>query len=653
LAVLATGIADPSSPVLGRYAIERRLGRGGMATVYLAEDLKLQRRVALKLLHPDLNSALGPERFLREIAVASRLNHPHILPLHDSGEAEGRLFYAMPYVEGESLRQRLEREPQLPVDEAVRILQAVASALDYAHQAGVVHRDIKPENILLGRDPGGGPAHPLVADFGLARALDVAGGERLTATGLALGTPGYMSPEQAAAGDGIDGRTDIYALGCVAYEMLAGVPPFTGPTAQAVMARHAVDTVPPLRTVRAAVPEAVEEAIARALRKVPADRFARADEFAKALQAERAASARRRPRHSGWRRAAAAGAIAAIAAGGLGALFLRPPRAAIPPDAATIAVLPFSSSAEDSALASLGRDLAATIGASLDGVGDIRTADRLSIAAEFRPEDAGPLDRAAVLARRLGAGSVLRGTLAQSGDNVRLDAGLYSTEGLEPLAQGISIIAHRDSLAALTDSVVWSLLRQIWQRGEPPSPSLEAVTTRSLPALRAFLEGERHFEQADMEAATLAYRSAMAADSSFLLAHYRYALALSWVPGSLHRARCGRGSPPWCPQPPGTRAAHGASTRLRLARCGSRAAPRSDPEVSVVLARLVPPGRSLYSRCANARVRLDRGAGSAPSGGRAAPSPYGRMGTPVQVRQRETPAPRGYRTGAGEGTGLE
>src|SRR5262245_5098840 len=189
-----------------------------MATVYQAEDLKLHRRVALKLLHPDLNSALGPERFLREIAVASRLNHPHILPLHDSGEAEGRLFYAMPYVEGESLRQRLEREPQLPVDEADRVLQAVASALDYAHRAGVVHRDIKPENILLARDPGGGPDRPLVADFGLACALDVAGGERLTATGMALGTPGYMSPEQATASQGIDGRTDIYALGCVAYE---------------------------------------------------------------------------------------------------------------------------------------------------------------------------------------------------------------------------------------------------------------------------------------------------------------------------------------------------------------------------------------------------------------------------------------------------
>jgi TolB-like protein len=349
---------------------------------------------------------------------------------------------------------------------------------------------------------------------------------------MALGTPGYMSPEQAAGGHGIDGRTDIYALGCVAYEMLAGAPPFTGPTAQAIMARHAIDPVPPLRTVRAAVPETVEEAIDRALSKVPADRYASADEFARAIQAERAPSVRRRSRRFRWRRAAAAGAITAIAAGGLGALFLRPPRAAIPADAATIAVLPFSSPTGDSALAWLGRDLAATIGASLDGVGDIRTADRLNIAAEFQPGDAGSLDRAAALARRLGAGSVLRGTLARSGDNVRLDAGLYSAEGLEPLARGISIVAHRDSLAALTDSVVWSLLRQIWQRGEQPSPSLEAVTTRSLPALRAFLEGERQFEQGDMDLASLAYRSAMASDSGFLLAYYGYARARSWWAGS-------------------------------------------------------------------------------------------------------------------------
>jgi hypothetical protein len=266
----------------------------------------------------------------------------------------------------------------------------------------------------------------------------------------------------------------------------------------------------------------------RALSKVPADRFAVADEFARALQGESTSSAAAGRRRARLRGGVLVGAIAVTAA--LGAILLRQPRAAIPPSAAMIAVLPFSSPAGDTALVRLGQDLAATISASLDGVGDIRTADRLNIAADFRPGDAISLARAANLARRLGAGSVLRGSLVQSGANVRLDVGLYSTDKLTPLAQGIALTAHRDSMAALTDSVVWSLLSQIWLRGQPPSPSLAAVTTRSLPALRAFLDGERHFDQGDMGEASLAYRSAMTADSSFTLAYYRYVIARSWFP---------------------------------------------------------------------------------------------------------------------------
>ncbi|MGH7512614.1 MAG: serine/threonine-protein kinase, partial [Gemmatimonadales bacterium] len=276
-----------SDALQGRYAIERELGRGGMATVYLARDLKLERRVALKLLRPELRAALGPERFLREIDIAARLTHPNILPLYDAGEADGRLFYAMPYVEGESLRQRLAREPQLPVAEAVRIAGQVAAALAHAHGQGIVHRDIKPENILLAGD------HALVADFGIAKALDASRAEKLTESGLSLGTPAYMSPEQGSGGM-VDARSDLYALGCVTYEMLAGSPPFTGSTAQAILARHAVDPVPPLGTVRSTVPETVAYAIERALAKVPADRFATVGEFARALMADAvpAASAR-------------------------------------------------------------------------------------------------------------------------------------------------------------------------------------------------------------------------------------------------------------------------------------------------------------------------------------------------------------------------
>jgi serine/threonine protein kinase/tetratricopeptide (TPR) repeat protein len=260
-----------------RYAIERELGRGGMATVYLARDLRHERPVALKVLHPELAASLGPERFLREIKLAARLQHPHILTVYDSGDAGGRLWFTMPYVEGESLRDRLRRERQLPIADAVRLTREAALALDFAHRHGAVHRDIKPENILLV------DGQALVADFGIARALS-ASDERLTETGMSIGTPAYMSPEQAAADKSVDARTDIYSLGIVLYEMLAGEPPFTAPTAQAMIARRLIESPRPLHEVRETVPEAVAQAVARALAKAPADRFATAAEFARALE---------------------------------------------------------------------------------------------------------------------------------------------------------------------------------------------------------------------------------------------------------------------------------------------------------------------------------------------------------------------------------
>src|SRR5437016_7750729 len=223
-APLADLLARLQAALADRYTIERELGRGGMATVYLAQDRKHHRQVAIKVLKPELAAALGPERFLREIDTAARLNHPYILPLHDSGEAEGFLYYVMPYIEGESLRDRLKREGQLPLDDALRIALEVASALSHAHSHDVVHRDIKPENILLS----GGEA--VVADFGIARAITQAAGTRLTGTGVPVGTPGYMSPEQATGGARLDGRSDVDSRACVLYEMLAGEPPFAGPT---------------------------------------------------------------------------------------------------------------------------------------------------------------------------------------------------------------------------------------------------------------------------------------------------------------------------------------------------------------------------------------------------------------------------------------
>ena len=287
---------DIRTALADRYRIERELGAGGMATVYLAEDVKHARRVAVKVLHPDLAAALGAERFLAEIKTTANLQHPHILPLHDSGEADGFLFYVMPFVDGESLRDRLSRETQLPLDDALRIAREVADALGYAHKHGVIHRDIKPENILL---HGG---HALVADFGIALAVQSAGGQRMTQTGLSLGTPQYMSPEQAMGERTIDARTDIYALGAVTYEMLAGDPPFTGSSVQAIVAKVMTERPQPLSTVRDTVTPAMERAVLRALAKLPADRFGSVAEFAAALDSKAVVADAMQARHvSGWR----------------------------------------------------------------------------------------------------------------------------------------------------------------------------------------------------------------------------------------------------------------------------------------------------------------------------------------------------------------
>ncbi len=279
-----------------RYRIDRELGAGGMATVYLAHDLKHERDVAIKVLHPDLGAALGGERFLSEIKTTAKLQHPHILPLLDSGAADGLLYYVMPLVTGETLRARLERERQLPIDDAVRIAREVADALGSAHVLGIIHRDIKPENILL---QGG---HALVADFGIALAVQSAGGARMTQTGLSLGTPQYMSPEQAMGEKVIDLRSDIYALGAVTYEMLVGEAPFTGPTVQAIVARVLTEEPRSIALQRKAVPESVENAVMRALEKLPADRFASAAEFVTALRdgatGQRSVASRRAPRAS-------------------------------------------------------------------------------------------------------------------------------------------------------------------------------------------------------------------------------------------------------------------------------------------------------------------------------------------------------------------
>src|SRR5690242_20397621 len=265
------------SALSDRYRLDREIGAGGMATVYLAEDVRHDRRVALKVLRPELAAVIGAERFLAEIKLTANLQHPHILPLFDSGEADSYLFYVMPFVEGETLRDRMNREKQLPVADAVRITTEVAAALDYAHRHGVVHRDIKPENILLH------DGQALVADFGIALAASKASGNRMTETGMSLGTPHYMSPEQAMGEREITPRSDVYALGAVLYEMLTGDPPFTGSTAQAIVARVVTESPRPLLPQRHTIPRQVEAATLTALEKLPADRFGSAAEFAAAL----------------------------------------------------------------------------------------------------------------------------------------------------------------------------------------------------------------------------------------------------------------------------------------------------------------------------------------------------------------------------------
>src|SRR5687767_4675030 len=247
-------IAQLKTALASRYVIDREIGRGGMATVYLARDVRHSRNVAVKVLNPELGAVLGAERFLSEIQVTANLQHPHLLPLFDSGEAEGLLFYVMPYIEGESLRARLRREKQLPIDEALRITASVASALDYAHRHGVIHRDLKPENILLH------DGQPLVADFGIALAVSVAGGERITQTGISLGTPHYMSPEQATGDRPIDQRSDVYSLGAVLFEMLSGDPPHTASTSQGIIARVLTETPRSVRSTRPNVSPHVDQA---------------------------------------------------------------------------------------------------------------------------------------------------------------------------------------------------------------------------------------------------------------------------------------------------------------------------------------------------------------------------------------------------------
>ncbi len=392
-----------------RYRVERELGQGGMAVVFLAEDLKHHRRVAIKLLKPELSAILGSERFVREIEIAATLQHPHILPLYDSGQAGGLFYYVMPFVEGESLRQRLAREQQLPLDVAFQITREVGGALQYAHEHGVIHRDIKPENIMLS----GGQA--VVADFGIARALDATSPEQLTQSGIVVGTPQYMSPEQSG-GAALDGRTDQYSLACTLYEMLIGQPPFTGPSAQAVIARHSVDPVPRLRVVRQTVPQAAEGAIMQAMAKLPADRFASVQRFLEALDSPGIARPRSRSGSQPSRRlltGLAAGVLVAAAAWLMIGRTLRGTHSEAGV-VRSVAVLPFQDFADGSEGSYLGAGMTEGLIADLAQIGSLKVISGSSASAAM-----GTAQSQANLARELGVEAVVTGSVRRSGDTVR------------------------------------------------------------------------------------------------------------------------------------------------------------------------------------------------------------------------------------------
>ena len=402
---LKTALAD-------RYAIEREIGRGGMATVYLAEDLKHHRPVAVKVLHPDLAVAIGAARFLREIEIAAKLTHPHILPLHDSGEADGFLYYVMPYIEGETLRGRLRREGQLSLDDALQITREVADGLAHAHSLGVVHRDIKPENVLLAS------GHAVVADFGIARAITEAGGERLTETGLSLGTPAYKSPEQAMGKQDIDARSDIYSLGCVAYEMLAGDPPFAGTNPQAILARKTLESPPPLRTVRDTVPESVEQPILKALAKVPADRFATAAQLRDALAFTPPSGTVvvRQPRQLARPRALGLVALLAVAVA-IGGWWIS--RALTDGGVESLVVLPFYNATGDPEQDYLAAGMHDALISTLKHVGGLRVT---SLTSAMRYKDSGK--SIPEIARELGVDAVVEASVLRSGDSLNLEVQL-------------------------------------------------------------------------------------------------------------------------------------------------------------------------------------------------------------------------------------
>jgi serine/threonine protein kinase/Flp pilus assembly protein TadD len=464
------------------YTIDRELGRGGMATVYLAQDNRHERLVALKVLHPELAASLGPDRFLREIKVAARLNHPHILALHESGEADGFLYYVMPYVEGESLRERLDREQLLPVDEAIRHACSIASALDYAHRQQIVHRDIKPENIMLYE------GEAMVMDFGIAKAVSAAGSETLTQTGMMVGTPAYVSPEQAAGESNIDGRSDQYSLACMLYEMLSGERPFTGPTAQAIMAKRFTETVKPIRSVRSSVSENVERAINKAMSTDVSERFRTTAMFGQAL----ASTSLSTPTDTETM-----------------------PQPVVS-SAKSIAVLPFTNMSADPENEYFTDGMAEEIINALSKIQTLRVASRT---ASFALK--GKNEEIAEIGRKLKVSTFLEGSVRKMGNKLRITAQLVN------VADGYHLWSERydremEDVFAIQDDISQSIVKALRViLSEDEKKAIEKARTENVKAYEYYLRGRQFFEirRKSLEYARQMFKRAIDMDPDYALAH--------------------------------------------------------------------------------------------------------------------------------------